>query len=345
MGASLQATLVSVEAFVAGSDLGLLPAWDAARPWRLEPLAQGEYNINYMLRQGDNCYVVRVNAGTQIGRDDQILYEYRALELLRASGVTPLPYWVDDRRERIPHGVLIMEYLPGVALDYRHDLERAARLFARIHCLSIDPERNHLIREERPLSMTYDECRRLLTVFFESELGAPDIKGYMREVLSWANEARLRECYFVSDPWPCVINSEVNSGNFIWNAERGTLHLVDWEKPLWGDPSQDLSHFGVPTTTLWKTDVRLGTEQRRRFLAAYQAALSDAHLRDTIVERVRLRDPFNCLRGISWSAMAWVSYQQGEHTLRNQDTFDKMRSYLDLDFLRGLFDPHMHPGR
>ena len=116
---------------------------------------------------------------------------------------------------------------------------------------------------------------------------------------------------------------------------------MDWEKPLWGDPSQDLSHFRVPTTTLWKTDYRMTNGDKRVFLDAYRAALSDAHLRDTIAERVRLRDPFNCLRGISWSAMAWVNYQTGEHALRNEDTFRKVSAYLDLEFVRSLFDPYL----
>ena len=80
---------------------------------------------------------------------------------------------------------------------------------------------------------------------------------------------------------------------------------------------------------------------RRMFLKAYCAAITDAHLRDTIEDRVELRDPFNCLRGISWSAMAWVNYQTGEHTLQNQDTFLKVSEYLDLDFVRSLFDPYM----
>jgi len=56
---------------------------------------------------------------------------------------------------------------------------------------------------------------------------------------------------------------------------------------------------------------------------------------------VRLRDPFNCLRGISWSAMAWVAYQTGEHALRNEDTFRKVSAYLHLDFVRSLFDPYL----
>jgi hypothetical protein len=116
---------------------------------------------------------------------------------------------------------------------------------------------------------------------------------------------------------------------------------VDWEKPLWGDPSQDLSHFCVPTTTLWKTGYRMSPEDKRAFLDAYRAALSDPHLRDTIADRVRLRDPFNCLRGISWSAMAWVRYQTGKHVLQNRDTFIKMSQYLELEFVRSLFEPYL----
>lgn len=96
--------------------------------------------------------------GTQIDREDQILYEYHALRLLETTGVTPRPFYVDDSREHLDYGVLLMEYLPGAALDYRRDLEAAARLFARIHAQPVAPEDNHLTREEHPLSMTYDEC-------------------------------------------------------------------------------------------------------------------------------------------------------------------------------------------
>jgi aminoglycoside phosphotransferase (APT) family kinase protein len=300
--------------------------------------------MNYLVRQRDRTWVFRVNIGTQIGREDQILYEYSALKLVEPTGVTPRPFYVDDGRARLEYGVLLMEYLPGEALEYRRDADAAARLFARVHGQPVAPEENHLIHEERPLSMTYEECSRLLPVYLESELADPAVRDYMHNVLAWAGEARHKEAFFISDPWPCIINTEVNSGNFIANRERSTLHLVDWEKPLWGDPSQDLSHFCVPTTTLWKTSYRMTGEAKHAFLGTYRASVSDAHLRDTIVERVRLRDPFNCLRGISWSAMAWVNYQTGEHALRNEDTFRKVSAYLQLDFVRSLFDPYMERG-
>jgi aminoglycoside phosphotransferase (APT) family kinase protein len=192
--------------------------------------------------------------------------------------------------------------------------------------------------------MTYEECARLLPVYLDSNLADPALRDYLSDVLAWAAEARHRERYFVQDPCPCIINTEVNSGNFIVDRESNRLYLVDWEKPLYGDPSQDLSHFCAPMTTLWKTDYRMTPADKARFVQAYKRAVDNRHLANTVDERIRLRDPFNYLRGISWSAMAWVAYQTGEHAVRNEDTFRKVASYLDLAFQRAMFDPFLRAG-
>jgi aminoglycoside phosphotransferase (APT) family kinase protein len=337
----IERIIESSVSYLQNADLREVPGWQMGEPFEVSHLAHGEYNINLLVQQDRQKWVWRVNIGTQIDREDQILYEYRTLKLLEQTGVTPRAFFVDDSREVIPFGVLIMEYVPGVVLDYHRDLGHAARLLATIHSHQVLKENNHLIREERPLSMMFEECRGLLSVYLESDLAAPNLRRYLKEVLLWADRERHKESYFLANPWYCIINTEVNSGNFVVNTEEGTMHLVDWEKPLWGDPSQDLSHFSVPTTTLWKTDYRMSPQDRRVFLDAYRGAIQDPHLRDTIEERVRLRDPFNCLRGISWSAMAWVTYQTGDHQLRNQATFNKICSYLDMSFLRELFEIYL----
>ena len=59
----------------------------------------------------------------------------------------------------------------------------------------------------------------------------------------------------------CCINTELNSGNFLMNGAGKDNYLVDWEKPLYGDPVQDLGHFLAPTTTFWKTDLILTEEE------------------------------------------------------------------------------------
>lgn len=338
--------LPAINDYLSRGPLSDVPGWECCAPFGVAPLAQGEYNMNYRIQQDGRAWVLRLSVASQIELDSpqQIIYEARTLRMLAPSGVTPQVHFVDPDPDGLPYGLLLMKYLPGESLDYRRDLADAARLFARVHSVTVASADNHLIREAQPLSETYRECTTLLDVYLKSDLADPALRGYLREVLAWAEEARAREAYFVADPWSCIINTEVNSGNFIANRVAGTLHLVDWEKPLWGDPSQDLSHFCVPTTTLWKTDYRMSPTDRQAVIDAYRAALVDAHLRDTIEDRVRLRDPFNCLRGISWSAMAWVSYQTGDHALRNADTYAKVQQYLQLDFVRTLFDPYLTAG-
>ena len=309
------------------------------RKFSVSPLAQGEYNLNYLISSDSLQLVFRVNIGTQINRDDQIVYEYKALELLKKSGVTPRPFFVDDTRKFLDNGILIMEYLPGQSMDYRRDLSDAAGLFATIHQIVVPEEKNHLIREEAPLTLIYEECAGLLRQYFDSDLAQPEIRDYLMELIDWAEAARSQETFYQQDPWPCIVNTEVNSGNFIVNRQQETIHLVDWEMPRWGDPSQDLCHFCSPLTTLWKTSWRMTKEEKSRFLKTYSRHLRDRHLRDTLMDRVRLRDPFVYLRGISWSAMGWVAYQTRFSGMKNPDTWAKLQQYMNLEFIRSLFDP------
>jgi aminoglycoside phosphotransferase (APT) family kinase protein len=337
---AMRAMQTEVERYLTRRDWSDVPAM-AGRTFAVAPLAGGEYNLNYLLRAGEEKRVFRVNIGTQIARDDQILYEFKALQLLAASGVTPQPYFVDDSRQDLAHGVSIMEYLPGRPLVYETDLDQAAVLLSRIHQVPVDPAANHLIREDAPLDLIYRECADLLQTYFDSELADPDIRSFLREVIDWARAARRRELFYQEDPWPCIVNTQVNAGNFIVNPEQSRMHLIDWEMPRWGDPSQDICHFCSPLTTLWKTDYRMTPTDRQRFVDGYVRKICDRHLRDTLSERIRLRDPFVYLRGISWSAMGWVAYQTEFDGLKNPDTWQTLVRYMRLDFIRSLFTPFM----
>ncbi len=342
---SIQTFLPQAKAYLLQARLVNVPNFNPNEDFTIKPLAQGEYNMNFLVQQGNSTWVLRFNTGSQIGLSQaaQIIYEFNTLKLLAPLDVSPQPYFLDDSLEFLPYGALGMAHLPGEKLDYQRDLEKAAQLMARYHQLEIPESDNHLIREDQPLSLTYQRCLRMLQVYFESDQVDPALAAYLGEVRAWAEEARHQEAYFQADPWLCLINTEVNNTNWIINRQAKTLHLVDWEKPLWGDPSQDLSHFRVPTTTLWKTDYRMSDADKARMMMAYKAAIADPHLRDTIEERTRLKDPFNCLRGVSWCAIAWIQYQVDEHLLKNEDTFQKLSMYVDLNFVRSLFDPYMKP--
>jgi aminoglycoside phosphotransferase (APT) family kinase protein len=314
----------------------------ARRDFSVIPLAKGEYNLNYLLKNDDITLVFRVNMASQIGKTDQIVYEYKALKLLQHSGVTPVPFFVDNSRKFIDRGISIMQYLQGEPLDYRKDLDAAAHIFSVIHQIKIPSERNHLIVEQQPLSLIYDECMKLLRTYFFSKINKPDIRTFLLEVADWAQTYKEKEDYFLADPYFCIVNTEVNSGNFIVHRENGTAHLIDWEMPRWGDPSTDLCHFCSPLTTLWKSDFQFDKAGIEAFINNYKKRLNDTHLQSTLEDRVRLKMPFVYLRGISWSAMAWINYQNNSQKICNKDTWCKLNQYMNLSFIQSLFLPFMN---
>lgn len=307
-----------------------------SRRAKLEFLAQGEYNINYLIKDDEEKYVLRVNLGSQMHLDDQIGYEFSALQTLAPSGVTPRPFYLDNSQEKIDYGLLMMEYLPGRHLDYQKDLKTAAEVFAKIHKLD-SSKAERLIREEKPLTAIWDECETLLEQYFNSKLAVPEIKRFLIKMKAEMFKKKGKESELM-DLFPAaVVNTEVNSNNFIIDDKFKLAYLVDWEKPLITTPLQDLSHFMVPTTTLWKTNFIFNQGEEEEFLHHYLKARGMDSQYHEVKSALHLFNKFSAMRGISWSAMAWVEYQSTEREIKNQDTFETMDSYLKIDFLEMLF--------
>ena len=113
-------------------------------------------------------------------------------------------------------------------------------------------------------------------------------------------------------------------------------YLIDWEKPLFGDPAQDLGHFLAPTTTFWKTDVILREEEIENFLNEYLKCVGARFDITGLKERTKIFMEITCLRGITWCAMAWVQYQQPDKLIINESTYRKLEDYLSDGFLEKI---------
>lgn len=296
-------------------------------------LAQGEYNRNYVFTHpvSRKKLVLRVNFGSQMHLEDQITYEYQALKLLEDSGRTPRVLYVDGSLKHISQGIMVMEYLPGHAMDYEKELFYGAGCLADIH--SVKVEGKTLLAPKNPLRAILEECEEMFQVYRESSLGDESKKKKIRDMLDmgWKKADSLPEL-----PYRCCINTELNSGNFLINGEEGGNYLVDWEKPLYGDPAQDLGHFLAPTTTFWKTDVILSREKVDEFVKAYVREVAGRFDTMGLKERVKVYIPITCLRGITWCAMAWVQYQDPNKAIFNESTFRKLEAYLSEEFLQRM---------
>lgn len=296
-------------------------------------LGQGEYNLNYAFIHPvtGKRLVLRINTGSQMHLPDQIGYEYAALQYLTPSGRTPKPLCCYPEQK-----MLVMEWLPGRALQYETDLDVAAQILADIHCTPV-PENCALLRPRHPAKAIYDECLQMVQHYFDWEQADPQVYKLLKELVEEIGKLPLK---VPSDAPVCMVNTELNSGNFLIDPE-GHSHLVDWEKPLLSEPAQDLGHFLAPTTTFWKTDVILTPEQVRDFVKKYAAAVNGRMDCTSLSERLPLFFTVTCLRGITWCAMAYREYCQPGRELRNEDTFRKLKAYLEPAFLQNLLDNYV----
>jgi aminoglycoside phosphotransferase (APT) family kinase protein len=302
-------------------------AYIAQKGWlagelRCSFLAAGEYNENYRVGAGPDDYVCRINHGTQLGLANQIEYEFHVLEAVAPSGVTPRPYRYSLDGGYLGEGVLLMECLPGRPLDYGRDLAAAARIFARIHALPADPR---LIVQADPVRDIAAESLGLI-LRYEGDTYSDvrlSLLAYHETIMALADTAAA---LFADEPL-CMVNTEVNSGNFLIHPQRSSL--VDWEKAVVSSRYQDLAHFLVPTTTLWKSDHRLRDGQKRDFLTAYRLALGIDTPVAELSEKTAMMEKVILLRALSWCYMAFHEYTGSGRALTNDATFRRIVSYLD----------------
>ena len=304
-----------------------------------ELLAQGEYNINYYFehpRTGQKL-LLRINCGSQMHLEHQIEYEANALKFLECSNRTPKVYYVDGSKRYLDYGILVMQYLPGGELNYETQLVTAAECLADIHSVLLTPqERESLIFPKDPLAAIIEECEAMFFVYETSQLADASVKNRIRTLLNAGKkmlEEFKKEESEVDRRHFCLINTELNSTNFLVDEEKRTCFLVDWEKPLYGEPAQDLGHFLAPTTTFWKTDIIFSKEQQKEFVAEYIRKVNGRFDTIGLWERVSQFITITCLRGLTWCAMAWVEYQQPDKLIFNESTKLKLESYLSEEFL------------
>lgn len=296
-------------------------------------LAAGEYNENYFVDVGLG-YVLRINHGSQLDQEDQIGYEFKVLQAVAASGVTPRPLHLDsqagERDERLGCGVLLMQYLPGAPFKYERDADNAAGVFAAVHSV---PVAEDLVVQADPVGDIACESLGLLRRYD----GRHPLPKEQARLLQYYEEIlRLREDTqeFFANEQLVIVNTEVNSGNFIVDKNNDLLFLVDWEKAVVSSRYQDLGHFLVSTTTRWKTDFVFSREEKRQFIEAYIKAgtwkidLEEAVCKTAILEKTIL------LRALSWCHMAYHEYtlalsEAGGRELVNLETFATIRMYLD----------------
>lgn len=292
----------------------------------LELLGAGQYNINFLYNHSqDEKRILRLNMASQMNLVRQMHYEYETLKMLENSGVTPKVYYLNEKPKIIRYNYLTMEFLPGRELCYDKDMEIAAYLLSQIHK---QPFKNGvLIEASQPFKLMYEECQAMANIYLSWDKADEIVKSYLEKFLG--------RCKTIADmPYElqnkCIINTELNSSNFLIGETKESSYVIDWEKALFGEVEQDLAHFLAPTTTYWKTDKILSEQEIESFLEEYSKYNS--------YNKEKFDNYFimTCLRGVTWCSMAYKQYICQEKLMLDDVMFNKIKSYLNYDFLKLL---------
>ncbi|QKF64750.1 TIGR04282 family arsenosugar biosynthesis glycosyltransferase [Campylobacter corcagiensis] len=284
---------------------------------KCEFLAMGEYNLNFKFKNKGKTEILRMKKGSQISVDEPSKYEFEALKFLEPLNITPKVFKLFNKSVFLPYGGFTMEFLEGRALDYKKDLLIAARILSKLH--SFDTKNAPLMITKKPFLQMYEECLKFSKFYESSKFKSSKVL----EMLEFFKE-HLSENLDSEISTKSVINTELNSSNFIISKNS---FIIDWEKPLIGDNEQDLAHFLVPTTTLFKSENTLTKAQIYEFLNEYSKLKSfDEKLLKRYLKAT-------CFRGFSWCAFA---YYQSKISGIKSPAYKKIKEYLSDEFIEKL---------
>ncbi len=319
---------------------------DAALSVRL--LGMGEHNENYLVSvEGDaRSFVVRVNVAQQPFHRRQAAYEFSALRALSSSGRVPRPYVLDESKRFVPYDVLIIGFCEGLQLDYDAprpgELACAMQLLADIHAVPVSDECS-LHRPADPLAELFEECCQRLAAYRFSGFAE-------KRLTTWAEHFCAKTAAAVDATQPdCarlhIVNTEPLASHFLIPdsaarcANESGLPVespgsfVDWERPIIGEPAQDLAYALAPTTTFWDSDTLLSPEQAASCIDLYWRAVDGRFARGSFEQRYEAYRMVSVLRSVTWCLRAIPVYRGHVPGHTTKKTAAKLPVYLSEEFM------------
>ena len=311
----------------------------------LEPhfLGEGEHNLNYWFAPaGDACkYVLRVNVVPQPFHENQVAYEFGALKALESSGVTPRALYLDDSSSAPGKGVLVESFCEGDELDFDTlklgDLEQVARIMANIHTVQVAHD-CPLFKSANPMQALLDECIERFEGYKAS--------GFAEDrLVRWSERFLETACDQVQSARQTgearIVNTEPLASHFLilhdevsGKATGGSF--IDWERPVIGDPAQDVAYFIAPTTTFWDSSYLMPADKAAEFVETYWAAIDGRLSRDGFDERLAAWHALTLLRSVTWCCRAQANQLWDSQTHLTDKTRQKLAVYLSDEFMNDL---------
>ena len=198
------------------------------------------------------------------------------------------------------------------------------------------PDGHRLQRHPDPAPSILAESRELVAPYLEWEDAPEESKEALHGAFARIEQFLEQKGLFSKEDL-AIVNYDLNTHNFV--VREGEARLLDWEKARIAPRTQDVAHFLLPTTTLWRdaTAAHLTREQEEEFVGTYLAHGEDVGEPDRFRAQLEVMRLIVSLRAVSWYAWALQASSRGNRAITNEETLNKSLLYLEPGFLKDLF--------
>jgi len=239
-------------------------------PVKVESL-RGLSNRNFLVRDGDNAYVVRLASpgAERFGIDRGV--ELEVLALAEAAGLGPEVLY-----SKLPEGHLITSPIPGQEIGQTPDRYREPEMLTRI------TRAVQQVHQLPAISHIFDPIERIRRAVAAAEEHGIDLPDGSHRALERLNEIEAYRGAMASDEI-ALCHNDLFAGNIM---DTDPIRIIDWEFAGMGDIFFDLATLVVACDE----SAPLGEMHRHVILDAYFDSVTDRHRRrlDDMVFVVRL---------------------------------------------------------
>lgn len=273
-----------------------LPCW--AGGVDIEPLSGGLSNLNFLVRDGDNRFVVRMVGDDEPMHSVMRFNEIAGLKAAHAIGLTPGIVYNEP-------GILVIDYIDGKTYDaedicHIDNLMRVVPVVRKLH----DEGKHHIIgpclgfwvfRVHRSYAHVLREGKSRMVPRLDHYMAIND------ELESAVGAVELTFCH-----------SDLLPANFIDTGEK--IWLIDWEHSGYGARLFDLANIA--------SNAQLPEDAERQMLEAYYGEAAD----DQRWRRYKAFRAGSHLREAMWSMVSEIhldlEVDYVEYTQQNLDAFE-----------------------
>lgn len=293
----------------------------------IRPLAEGDYNQNFLIQTPRNKYVLRLGS-ERTSPENRLEYEFAVLKFLESTALAPRPFNKLEESPELSRPVMLMSYMTGDPIVPERDFLKIPAVMARIHGLKPPA---FLIRQENAVEAMLQESLRLIHLYPSH----PRHKERLRLI------RRLELLGPVSELWPkwfpddeaVLVNADVGLKHFL--VEGGKIAWVDWERAVVTNRYVDIAGFFCPYRTREVGDFVFSWEQKRAFLESYREKAGLAEDVEEMLEKADLMEKVYRLFNLAWVFKTWYELTQGQRAdsggLLSRSAFllDQLEQFLD----------------